>query len=329
MTRYALGLIARSGLSPDAIRSASGISTEMLQNSEGTVPFRLYSRLFPEAVRGSGSEYFWLRPVEHDIAPRENVLWYYSYNSRNIEEALRRTKNYNRLLNTAFTIDYRHEKDGFVLLITLHSQAVEVSNYQNDWRLSHWHGMMGLFAGSNLKLKGVRLTDPSADRQQAHENYFAVPVERGANENSLIYEKGTELLPNINARVDPNLDSILEKIIAPSFQTLASSTQMENDLFQVIREELMFGSPSIADAARKLGMSDRTLQRRLAEYGLTFSGLLQQFRKELAVSYLRDRNLSITDVALMLGYSKVSTFSTVFQKWEGMSPSEFRIRHQK
>ena len=74
-------------------------------------------------------------------------------------------------------------------------------------------------------------------------------------------------------------------------------------------------------------VSVRSLQRRLAEEGLTFSQLVDEVRLEMAVPQLRDRGIRITDVAFGLGYSNPAHFTRAFRRWAGVAPSEYRA-HQ-
>jgi AraC-like DNA-binding protein len=85
-----------------------------------------------------------------------------------------------------------------------------------------------------------------------------------------------------------------------------------------------------ADAvAAELGMSSRTLARRLAAEGLSFAAILRDLRSALAQRYLADRNLRISQIAWLLGYSEVGTFTRAFQRWTGKTPSAARAQHRR
>ncbi len=73
-----------------------------------------------------------------------------------------------------------------------------------------------------------------------------------------------------------------------------------------------------------MGMSVRTLQRRLADHGVDFSSILERARFDRAVALLADPSMSIVNITLELGYSEVSSFSRAFRRWTGMPPAEFR-----
>jgi AraC-like DNA-binding protein len=77
--------------------------------------------------------------------------------------------------------------------------------------------------------------------------------------------------------------------------------------------------------ARQLGLSERTLARRLAEEGLSFSEVLKQLRRDLAVRYLNDGDHHISTVAWLLGFHEVSAFSHAFKQWTGLPPSQMRL----
>ncbi|HVK77274.1 MAG TPA: helix-turn-helix transcriptional regulator [Kofleriaceae bacterium] len=78
--------------------------------------------------------------------------------------------------------------------------------------------------------------------------------------------------------------------------------------------------------ARRLGMSERTLQRRLKDEGTTFAVLVDEVRTDLARMYLADDRLAVYEVAFLLGFSEPSAFNRAFKRWLGTSPREYRQR---
>jgi AraC-like DNA-binding protein len=91
-----------------------------------------------------------------------------------------------------------------------------------------------------------------------------------------------------------------------------------------IAELLPHGQAAQSAVAKQIGMSQRTLARRLAEEGCSFSELLSKVRRALADRYLMNPSLSISEIAWLLGYAEVSTFTRAFQRWTGASPSATR-----
>jgi AraC-like DNA-binding protein len=89
--------------------------------------------------------------------------------------------------------------------------------------------------------------------------------------------------------------------------------------------DLMARGEANADAAcRALKLSRRTLQRRLKAEKTSFQKVLKEVRAELAVNYLRDARLKSLEIAMLLGYSNISSFTTAFKSWYDMPPAEYR-----
>ena len=89
--------------------------------------------------------------------------------------------------------------------------------------------------------------------------------------------------------------------------------------------DLMASGEANADAAcRALKLSRRTLQRRLKAEKTSFQKVLQEVRAVLAVNYLSDERLKSLEIAMLLGYSNISTFTTAFKSWYDMPPAAYR-----
>src|SRR5580658_4261204 len=92
-----------------------------------------------------------------------------------------------------------------------------------------------------------------------------------------------------------------------------------------ILKRLLAGSrPEISAVARELGLSDRTLQRRIIDDGANFRQLLLEARQELAHEYLSRPEMDVTEVAFLLGYEDSNSFYRAFRTWEGTTPSQLR-----
>jgi AraC-like DNA-binding protein len=93
---------------------------------------------------------------------------------------------------------------------------------------------------------------------------------------------------------------------------------------KIIAQHLPTGDASVETVADRLYVSTRTLQRHLKDEKTSFLRLLTETRTELAKAYVQDQDMDLTEVAFLLGFSELSTFSRSFKKWTGLSPVHYR-----
>src|SRR5580658_6067653 len=121
-----------------------------------------------------------------------------------------------------------------------------------------------------------------------------------------------ELLDMLN----PQLERALEERRAQS--------SISEQVKWILKRLLAGSRPEISAVARELGVSDRTLQRRIIDDGATFRQLLLEARQELAHEYLNRPEMDVTEVAFLLGYEDSNSFYRAFRTWEGTTPSQSR-----
>jgi AraC-like DNA-binding protein len=103
---------------------------------------------------------------------------------------------------------------------------------------------------------------------------------------------------------------------------IAKSSAWRLSVENAIAPLLPHGRARIAEISQRLGISPRTLERRLATEGLTFSRVLDELRLDLAKRYLRERGLPISEIAWLLGYREASAFNHAFKRWTGTTPKQ-------
>ena len=112
-------------------------------------------------------------------------------------------------------------------------------------------------------------------------------------------------------------------------KSLYSQDNIAAQLKRMLAELLAAGEANADSACRALKLSRRTLQRRLKAEKTCFQKILHEVRAELAINYLRDKRLKALEVAMLLGYSSISSFTTAFKSWYNIPPAEYRLRFLK
>jgi len=103
-----------------------------------------------------------------------------------------------------------------------------------------------------------------------------------------------------------------------------NTTSLNADFSKLILDLLPTGHPSIVVVSRRCGIPVRTLQRRLHNAGLTYRELVDKVRFDAACRLLRQPQNNVKDVARAIGYQNASNFNRAFQRWAGVSPSEYQ-----
>lgn len=178
--------------------------------------------------------------------------------------------------------------------------------------------------GEHLTAKCVEFTNSMGD-VQALEEFFGCEIVIGADHNRLILHRKDLNLPfkSYNEELLEILTPALDQSLSEQQRTLTITEKVK----WILKRSLTGGRPDIQVVAKELGMSDRTLQRRLTDENTSFKQLLSEARHEQAREYLSDPSLEIKEVAFLVGYEDQNSFYRAFRLWEGDTPSQWRTEH--
>ena len=158
-----------------------------------------------------------------------------------------------------------------------------------------------------------------------YEQYFGCRVRFGAERDCLSFHRADLDKPFVSYNAEL-LDILIPELDRRLEQQTHSATLAEQ-IRWVLRRRLTAGRPDVRSVATELAMSERSLQRKLTDEGLTFQSLLSETRHQLALEYLSDPALAIIEVAYMLGYEDQNSFFRAFRQWEELTPAAWRTQH--
>jgi AraC-like DNA-binding protein len=169
----------------------------------------------------------------------------------------------------------------------------------------------------------IELRHPPENREM-REGYFGCAVKFRAARNAMVFRRSDLDLPFItyNAELVAMLSPQIDRELAKKRSELTVAAHVKWVLMRLLGGR----SPEIHDVAKELGMSRRTLQRRITAEQTTFRRLISDARRELARSYLLQPALEFAEVACLLGYEDPNSFFRAFREWEGTTPGEWRRR---
>jgi AraC-like DNA-binding protein len=145
----------------------------------------------------------------------------------------------------------------------------------------------------------------------------------GADRDALLVSEATLRTPNTLG--DPGLSRFFDTHLAAEVRAFSDEMALDRQVREYVSKGLSAGAPALSEVARHLGMSGRTLQRRLAKQGRSYQMLVDESRRRLAQRLLRETDFSLAEVAFMTGYSEQSAFTRAFKRWAGQTPRSFRI----
>lgn len=174
----------------------------------------------------------------------------------------------------------------------------------------------------------VSISFKHAAPQQLHDHQkaFQSPVFFEQEHDFMVYK--TADLATRTAKADLSINKFLvERVEEETKGIEVSSFRVAADVERLIKDALPSGIPSVHQIGDHMGMSSRTLTRRLSDSGLTFRELTKQIQQQIAVDLLENSSSSIGEIAFQTGFSEQSAFSRAFKQWTGYSPLYYRNQH--
>lgn len=179
--------------------------------------------------------------------------------------------------------------------------------------------------GTDGRIKPLRLDLIRSPRhRELLEDHFGCPVRFKTALNALVFLSVDLDRPFVthNEELVGMIGSQLESELS-SRNTIQKTSELVK---QTLRRSMAGKRPNLEGVARELGLSTRTLQRRLSDSQVTFQELLEEVRRDLAHHYLKQVAVEFNEVAFLLGYEDANSFFRAFHDWEGVSPTEWRVQ---
>lgn len=194
----------------------------------------------------------------------------------------------------------------------------------NECALAAVTSTLRQISGPRLIPREVTFRHAALSTADSHREFFGCPV---------TFESPTDGLhladPELSRRTVLADDGLSAYLLGQldELRTQTSERSLIADVRGAVADSLPDGQPSKSQIARRLGMSERTLHRRLAEHGLTFQDLATQARREAAESLLRAGHHNVAEIAFLTGFSDQSAFTRAFKRWTGATPAAFRSQN--
>jgi len=324
-TRGLNGLIAfarQRGVDVEALIQASGVDASRLAHPDARITRAEWAWFWERVSEKLHDPSLALTVAKSLPFGAFDVLDYVVVTSATVGDALYRLRDYFRLIHDRTTVQVLESADHASVTMTLHDDVVGATRFSTEFAFACILLRFQYATGGEWQPLRVRFTHPLRGELAGYHDLFGPDVSFDAPLNEFVF--APEIMRYPMLRADPLLNDVLRRHVAVLMDGLPGPDGMVGDVRHLIKAAVAEGDPSMDRVASQLGVSPRTLQRRLRHEGTAFAELVDEVRYELAVDCLDDPRMAISEIGFLLGFSEPSAFHRAFRRWSGMTPGEFR-----
>ena len=309
------------GIDPLPVFRGAGLDPARLHDSHSRYPGKHIERAWLDAQKASGDPCFGLRAAECWHPTTWHALGIAWLASRTLKDGFERIVRYIGMLTSGATAKLVREDGHYRFFLESTITLLAPAPDEETAVLAVFVNMARMSWGRDFRPAAVLLARPEPVCGDRIRKFFGSKVVFDTERYELVmHEADLERpLPTGNAELLAATDKVIADYMARLTRADVSTRARSG-----IMEALPSGHVSDESIAAVLNMSARTFQRRLSDEGTTFKQLVEEVRRDLAMHYIRDPGISITELSYLLGFSEPSSFARVFKRWTGKSPSAAR-----
>jgi len=306
----------------DRIFGRAGIQPEQLLHPTLSLCLANYCEVLEESARQTGCDNFGLHYGQQFQPQALGLLGYVGLCSATLEDALINFAQAFPFHQHSTSIQLIDEGECYRFHYQIHHGAIIQRRQDAELTMGMATNLLRHVLGQEWGPREVTFEHARPQDWQVHGQLFNAPVSFSQAANSILIPKA-----QVAGKTMPGGDPVLLMLVNDAIRRLGGSHgggDLLEQVRQAIRQTLNLGEPALDEIARQVNTSEWSLQRRLREQGVSFSQLVDQVRRDAALWHLRQERLSISDLAVLLGYSETSAFSRAFRRWFGLSPRQWR-----
>jgi AraC-like DNA-binding protein len=322
IARLVCARMRKSGIDLNPLLSKAGLTVEEIDNRTVRVKARSQIRLLELAADALQDNLLGFH-LARDYDLREiGLLYYVLASSEILNEALHRAVRYSGIANEGVSLKFRATKDAAVGLNYVGVERQSDRHHIEFWMVSVVR-LCRQLTHRRLVPTRIRVMHHRPNTPAELRSFLGCAIEFAASVDEVVFPGAVKLMSISSA--DPHLNELLIKYCEEALERRRSGPDtLRSSVENAMAPLLPHGKATAVETARRIGMSHRTLARKLSSEGLTFSRISEEFKSNLAKHYLRNGELPISQVAWLLGYREISAFTHAFRRWTGMAPSQLR-----
>lgn len=314
-----------AGLDTAPLFAEAGLSTDILATDDGRINGEQFQDFIRVLVERTGNPILGLETGDFVQPGSYSVLGYITMSCSTLGEAVARIAPFERLVGDMGTTRLAIQRDTITLSWSCRYTDPRVRLHMVDNVFASWINYARWLADTQTAAPDrvcLRRPSPGANLEPAYRQRWRCPVVFNSEQDSVCFPAA--LLATRLRQPDPQLRKTLEAHALSQLAALDTDTDLTSRVKASIQKQLRQGITRQDMVAEDLGLTSRTLQRKLSQEGASYQRLLDEVRQQLAEDYLSGTDLAIPDIALRLGYSETTSFHRKFKAVKGMTPGEFR-----
>lgn len=316
----AVAQLVRHGFDPAPVLREAGLTAAALSSFDNRVPHTAIRALWEASARTAGDPWFGLHTARDLPAGDYDLFDYLLTTSPTLGAGIERLIAYARLIydhtNLRLIVEPRDAR-------IVRRVAITAPQY-DEFSAALLFVRCRDSTGVSWKPRRVTFQHPRAQDDGTAARIFDCPVTFGAPATEMRFAPSILQLPH--RRADCKLLDVLTRHADALLAALPLPDSVVGRASAAITRQLTRELPTLASTAAALGIPARTLQRHLAAAGVSISALLDDARRQLALRYLGNAALSVTDIGYLLHFSDPASFHRAFRRWTGESPLGYRRR---
>jgi AraC-like DNA-binding protein len=300
---------------------ATDLTPQQVADDDARISPAQFCVAWAEAIRLTGDLQLGLTIAAATPPGAFGIVEYVCRSAATLGDALRQWVRYLNLLDDAVEVALVSESDRACLRVTRESEAPAPASHELCFALVAKQAKQ--LSTVPFRVTGVDFTHHATADAARYRAWFDAPVAFGAEHTQLVMP--LTVLDASLISSDPALLAILSRAAGDSQRRGPEPATIAAQVARALGEALRSDDANIAHVAKRLGMTSRSLQRRLKDEATSFGAVRERVRRELAQRYLDDK-LAISEISFLLGFSEPSAFFRAFKRWTGTTPVEARRR---
>lgn len=319
--RGVVDFLRAQGLDVSEIFREAGLDIRQLEHARNRTPVEQVDRVWMLAEKHSTQPFVALSRSAADKPTSFNTLAYSMMSCQNLAQAIERLLQYCAVVSDAVDLRLVDLVDGCRIDVIPREPPQPGRSSRLDYTIVTFLAFCRWVTGHAVVPMGVELTYSAPADLGRHQHAFSCTPRFSAANHALLLRKADLQLPLPTANAA--LSRLHDRVVQDHVREL-NPAGIERQLATSLVRGLAIGRVLRREVASDLCMSDRTLQRRLAEAGTSFQSELEALRQQLTENYLRDPQIPLAGIASLLGFAEESTFYRACQRWFQLSPKQAR-----